>query len=65
MVGGSEVKPGDQVIWKFRYEMDLPSEIGITLEKFTPPHEFFPYWKVVFPERGVLQCRESDLMEVL
>ena len=52
------------VIWRFRYEADLPSEIGITLEKFTPQHEFFPYWKVVFPDRGVLQCRESDLMEV-
>jgi hypothetical protein len=52
------------VIWRYRYEMDLPSEVGITIEKFTPPHEFFPYWKVVFPERGVLQCRESDLIEV-
>jgi hypothetical protein len=64
MVGGSVVKRGDQVIWRFRYEMDLPSEIGITLEKFTPPHEFFPLWKVVFSNRGVLSCRESDIMEV-
>ena len=59
------VKVGDQVIWRFRYEMDLPSEIGITLEKFTPQHEFFPYWKVVFPDRGVLHCRESDIMVIL
>jgi hypothetical protein len=44
--------------------MDLPSEIGIALEKFTPPHEFFPLWKVVFPNRGVLSCRESDIMGV-
>ena len=58
------MKPGDQVIWRFRYEMDLPSEIGIALEKFTPPHEFFPLWKVVFPNRGVLSCRESDIMGV-
>jgi hypothetical protein len=53
------------VIWRYRYEMDLPSEVGITIEKFTPPGDSFPFWKVVFPERGVLQCRESDLMEVL
>lgn len=58
------MKPGSMVTWKHRYNLDLPGEIGIILEKSTPPHEFFPYWKVVFPDRGILQCRESDLMEV-
>ena len=64
MIHLSEFRPGIMVIWRFRYEMGLPSEIGITLEKFTPPGDPFPFWKVVFPERGVLQCRESDLMGV-
>jgi len=59
------MKRGIMVTWKHRYEMDLPSEIGIILERFTPPHDSFPYWKVVFPDRGVLQCRESDLMVIL
>ena len=63
MIHLSEFRPGIMVVWKSRYQMDLPSEVGITIEKFTPPHEFFPYWKVVFPQ-GILQCRESDLMEV-
>lgn len=59
------MRVGDQVIWRYRYEMDLPSEVGIIIENFTLPGDPFPFWKVVFPERGVLQCRESDLMEVL
>jgi len=47
--------------------MDLPGDIGIILEHI--PHESrgndpFPHWKVLFPERGVLHCRESDLQEV-
>lgn len=65
MIHLSEFRPGIMVVWRYRYEMDLPSEVGITIEKFTPPGDPFPFWKVVFPERGVLQCRESDLMEVL
>lgn len=60
----SEFHPGIMVVWRYRFEMDLPSEVGITIERFTPPGEFLPFWKVVFPERGVLQCREWDLMEV-
>ena len=60
-----EFRPGIMVVWKYRFEMDLPSEVGITIEKFKAPGDPFPFWKVVFPERGVLQCRESDLMEVL
>lgn len=64
MIHLSEFRPGIMVIWRYRYEMDLPNEVGITIEKFTPPDGQPPYWKVVFPS-GILQGRESDLMEVL
>ena len=54
----------DLVGWKSRMESDLPSELGIILEHV--PYESrngdpFPHWKVLFGDRGVLQCRESDL----
>lgn len=47
--------------------MDLPGDIGIILELI--PYESrgkdpFYHWKVLFPERGVLHCRESDLQIV-
>ena len=58
------MNPGDLVGWRDRIQMDLPSELGIILEHL--PYESrggdpFPYWKVLFAGRGVLQCRESDL----
>ena len=61
------MKPGDMVGWKPRFQMDLPGDIGIILELI--PYESrdndpFPYWRVLFPNRGILQCRESDLQVV-
>ena len=61
------MKLGSLVGWKSRFQMDLPGDVGIILEHI--PYEFrgndpFPHWKVLFPERGVLHCRESDLQEV-
>jgi hypothetical protein len=60
----SIVRVGNMVVWRYRYEMDLPSEVGITIEKFKAPGDPFPHWKVLFPDRGILHCRESDLQEV-
>jgi hypothetical protein len=47
--------------------MDLPGDIGIILELI--PYESrgkdpFPHWKVLFPNQGILHCRESDLRVV-
>ena len=58
------MKPGDLVGWKHRMEAEIPSEFGIILERWNSEHDPFPFWKVVFVNRGVLQCRESDLMVV-
>lgn len=58
------MQPGDLVAWKYRYRMDIPSEIGIAVERFMHPDEPFPLWRVIFPGQGVLQCRESDLLVV-
>ena len=61
------MKPGDLVGWRSRFQMGLPGDIGIILEQI--PYESrgkdpFHHWKVLFPERGILHCRESDLQEV-
>jgi len=45
--------------------MDLPTDLGIIIEFI--PYDFrgrdsFPWWRVLFGPRGVLMCRESDLM---
>ena len=50
--------------WKFRVEMGIPSEVGVIVSRLTLEHDPWPYWRVLFGERGVLQCRESDLVEV-
>lgn len=47
--------------------MDLPYDVGIILEYI--PYESrgndpFPHWKVLFPDRGVLHYRESDLQKL-
>jgi len=55
------MKQGDLVGWKFRMEMDLPSEYGIIIDNLKVEYDPWPYWKVLFPEQGVLQCRETDL----
>lgn len=56
------MKRGDLVVWKIFYEKNLGSEMGILIERFLPPHEYFHYWWVAFPNKGILQCRESDLL---
>jgi hypothetical protein len=58
------MKSGDLVVWNSMFGMNLPSDIGFVLEYV--PFEFrgsdpFPHWKVLFPDRGILHCRESDL----
>lgn len=58
------MKPGDLVSWKYRIEMDLPCEFGTLIKSITFEHDPFPYWKVLFSGRGVLQCREGDLVLV-
>jgi hypothetical protein len=58
------MKRGDIVAWKFRVEMGIPSEVGVIVSRLTLSHDPWPYWRVLFSERGVLQCRESDLVEV-
>jgi hypothetical protein len=45
----------------------LPGDIGIILEPI--PYESrnndpFPFWKVLFGDRGVLKCRESDIVVI-
>ena len=66
--------PGDLVKWRFHFQMemnhfqmDLPGDIGIILEPI--PYESrnndpFPFWKVLFGNRGVLKCRESDIVVI-
>jgi len=56
------VKPGNLVGWKFQIELGIPGEFGIILERLTIKHEPWPAWKVFFGDRGVLHCRETDLM---
>jgi hypothetical protein len=58
------MKLGDIVAWKFRVEMGIPSEVGVIVSRLTLEYDPWPYWRVLFGERGVLQCRESDLVEV-
>jgi len=58
------VKVGSTVAWKFRVEMGMPSEVGVIVSRLTLAHDSWPYWNVLFGELGVLQCRESDLVEV-
>ena len=58
------MKPGDLVRWKYRIEMDLPCEFGTLIKSTTFKHDPFPYWKVLFSGRGVLQCRECDLVVI-
>ena len=56
------MKRGDIVAWKYQVEMGMPSEVGILVSRMTLAH--WSYWRVLFGDRGVLQCRESDLVEV-
>ena len=58
------MKRGDLVGWKHRMLTDLPSEHGLIISRLAFPHDPWPYWKVLFGERGVLQCRESDLQVI-
>ena len=58
------MKVGSTVAWKFRVEMGIPSEVGVIVSRLTLEHDPWPYWRVLFGELGVLQCRESDLVEV-
>ena len=58
------MKPGSLVSWKSRFQMDLPSDLGVIISRLTLKHDPWPYWNVLFSDRGVLQCRESDLCEV-
>ena len=58
---------GNLVTWKPLFQMDLPGDIGIILELI--PYESrgndpFPHWRVLFPNQGILHCRESDLRVV-
>ena len=55
---------GSLVGWRSRISMDLPTEFGVIVSRLTLEHDPWPYWKVLFPERGVLHCLESDLQEV-
>lgn len=54
------MKRGDLVGWKFRMEMDH-SEYGIIIDNLKVEYDPWPHWNVLFPERGVLRCRETDL----
>lgn len=56
---------GDMVGWKHRLESNIPSELGIIVEPVKLSYDPWPYWKVVFGDRGLLLCRESDLQEVV
>jgi hypothetical protein len=58
------MKPGDMVGWKFRFQMDLHGDIGIIIERITQSHDPFRYWRVLFPNQGILRCREFDLQVV-
>lgn len=62
--GGKQMKRGDLVCWKYRMECGIPNEFGIILAHLTMKHDRFPYWTVLFGNRGTLQCRESDLAVV-
>jgi hypothetical protein len=61
------MKIGDLVTWKFQRDSGLPTEIGVIIsyigyeERGRDP---FPWWRVVMSDRGVLRCRETDLIEV-
>ena len=59
------MKPGDLVklIFRFGFQFDeiIPESIGVIIEK----HPFsYSHWRVLFPERGVLDCRASDLVVI-
>ena len=61
------MKLGDMVTWNARFGVYFPLDIGLILEHI--PFESrgddpFPHWKVLFPDRGVLRCRESDLLVI-
>lgn len=59
--GGGDMKPGDLVGWKCRLEMGIPGDVGMLVERITRACDPFPFWRVLFGDRGMLQCRESDL----
>lgn len=58
------MRVGDTVAWKFRIDAGMPSDVGIIISRYTLTYDPFPCWNVLFGEQGVLQCRESDLVEV-
>ena len=58
------MKPGDLVSWKYRIEMDLPCEFGTLIKRIRVGDDPFHFWEVLFPGKGVLQCRQSDLVVV-
>lgn len=54
---------GDLVTWKFRVLTCLDGDdVGLVVSRATLSHDPWPYWNVLFGERGVLMCRESDLV---
>jgi hypothetical protein len=55
---------GSLVGWRSRISMDLPTEFGVIVSRLSLEPDPKPCWKVLFPERGILHCRESDLQEV-
>lgn len=59
------MKPGDMVGWKFNIDVGFSSELGIIVRRFALEHEPWPHWEVLFNhDRGLLRCRESDLMVI-
>ena len=62
---GFVLKPGDMVklVFRFGFPFDaiIPASIGVIIEK--QPFSYF-HWRVLFPECGILDCRESDLMVI-
>ena len=61
------MKRGDLVAWKYLFGQDLPVEIGILLEVVpfeSRMNDPFPHWRVLFGDRGVLQCRECHLQVI-
>ena len=58
--------PGDLVTWKYQIESGLPCEFGIIVEPLSSDHDpwHWRYWKVMFGNRGILHCRENDLIVV-
>lgn len=60
------MRTGDLVEWKYSFRPEYG--IMLSLIPYDPYDESswnpFPRWYVLFPERGILHCRESDLMLV-